>query len=138
VSRLLCFPSGEFLDNLSGLSTPTIGRRFSGEGVSGVVDEIAGATREQLFPMTLVDDPLDDSATTITVTSSEGTPNEADLPTRPGILKIGDELVVFTEAAIVGNVVEFRGCTSGVMRTVPRSYDQGTQLEMLFGILVES
>jgi len=51
-------------------------------------------------------------------------------------VRIGEELIVFREAEVVGNVIEFNGCTRGVMRTRPGSYSRGAPVEVMFNVIV--
>jgi hypothetical protein len=124
-------------DNYQGLARGTgIGIRLSGETSGCVIDEIAGDERVVIRPLTLADEFIGEDEDTFSVVSSEGTPDESDLPEPPGILKIGNELLVYNDASIVGNTLQFTGCVRGVMHTDPGSYDRGTRVEPMFGIVV--
>jgi hypothetical protein len=101
-----------------------------------VVDEVAGDEREVIPTMTLANEFIGEDEDTFSVVTREGAPEEDDIPEPPGVLKIGNELVVYEDVGIVGNALQFTGCVRGVMRTEPGSYDRGTLVEPLFGILV--
>jgi hypothetical protein len=83
-----------------------------------------------------VEDSVGESQDTILVISSEGIPDASDVPVAPGILKIGDELVVFQEAELSGDGMQFTGCKRGVLRSKPRAHAKGTRVEAFFGIYV--
>ena len=134
--RLLARPSGEMIDNRAALSGPFIAQRYTGEGVSVVIDEISGDGGETRFRLTLSDERLSSQGTTIRVISSEGVPDDADVPVGPGVLKIGDELVVFQEAEISGGALVFSQCVRGVLRTQAVGYERGVEVVPQVGFYV--
>ncbi|MHC5050584.1 MAG: hypothetical protein ACYTGK_08225, partial [Planctomycetota bacterium] len=135
-TRLCAFPTGEMMDNLDNLSPSRIGVRWNGAVTPCVVDEIAGENRNVLFPLTLTDEELSDNATVFSVISSEGVPDEQDIPEGPGLVRIGDELCVFGQAEVVGGQLQFSEVTRGVLRTLPGTYQRGAPVEVLFGCRV--
>jgi hypothetical protein len=132
-TRLCSFPAGEMMDNLENLSPSRIGVRWNGAVTPCVIDEVSGENRNVLHPLTLTDEELSDSATVFSVTSSEGTPDDADVPEGPGLVRIGDELCVFGQAENVGGQLQFSEVTRGVLRTLPGTYQRGAPVEVLFG-----
>ncbi|MHC4550854.1 MAG: hypothetical protein ACYTEZ_19025 [Planctomycetota bacterium] len=135
-NRICTFPSSEMPDNLANLSPSRIGVRWNGDVTPCVIDEVGGDNRRILPRLTIQDEEVSDGATSFSVVSAEGTPNEADVPEAPGIVRVGDELVVYADVGIVGNALEFSGCTRGVLRTLPSTYERGAPVEVLFGIPV--
>jgi hypothetical protein len=135
-TRLCAFPTGEMMDNLDNLSPSRIGVRWNGAVTPCGIDEVTGENRNVLYPLTLTDEELTDSATVFSVISSEGVPDEADIPEGPGLLRIGDELCVFGQAEDVGGQLQFSEVTRGVLRTLPGTYQRGAPVEVLFGCRV--
>jgi hypothetical protein len=135
-TRICAFPTGEMMDNIENLSPSRIGVRWNGDVTPCVIDEISGENRNVLFPLTLTDEELSDTATVFSVTSSEGTPDEADIPEAPGLVRIGDELCVFGQAEVVGGQLQFSDVTRGVLRTLPGTFERGAPVEVLFGCRV--
>jgi len=135
-NRVLAFPSGEMPDNTQNLVRPRIGASFDGDPFPCILDEILGDERIPLFRLSLVDESINEDTDTFLVISEEGTPAESDVPEAPGVLRIGEELVVYGDADIDGGRLRFSECRRGVMRTTPRSYERGAPVEVLFGIHV--
>ncbi|MFQ5845525.1 MAG: hypothetical protein ACE5JG_11120, partial [Planctomycetota bacterium] len=136
VTRLLCFPSGEMLDNRDVVGSPWIGKSIRGDVTACVVDEITGRSRNPAFGLTLVDEEIGPTDDTLFAVTPEGGPGGTEAPRGPGVLKIGGELVVYRLAQRRGQAVELSGCVRGVLRTTPGSYSRGARLEVLPGITV--
>jgi hypothetical protein len=134
-TRLLCFPSNEMPDQPDAMEGPFIGRSIGGESTACTVDEILGDERNTLFDLTLKEE-VSASDETIKLTSEEGTPNEDDLPDGPGMLRIGDEMIVWDEVGVEGDAMVFSGCVRGTQLSDPSAYPVGTLVEPLFGIYV--
>jgi hypothetical protein len=134
-TRLLCFPTGELPDEAPEMNGPFIGRSIEGGSTACTIDEITGGGRRTLFDMTLKEG-IDDSATIVRLTTPEGTPNEEDLPEGPGVLRVGEELIVWDEVAIEDNAMTFSGCIRGTMLSSPQAHEIGTRAEPMDGIYV--
>ena len=134
-TRLLCFPSNELPDQPDNLNGPFIGRSIEGDTTACTVDEIHGDTAKVFFDLTLKE-PVGASDTTLKFTSEEGTPSEDDLLDGPGVLRIGDEMIVWDEMEIEGDGLVFTGCVRGTQRSEPSAYPTGTLGQPLVGVYV--
>ncbi|MHC4938844.1 MAG: hypothetical protein ACYTHK_07745 [Planctomycetota bacterium] len=134
-TRVLCFPSGEMPDNAPAMNGPWIGRSIEGAVTACTIDEITGDGRDTNWDFTL-QESISATDTTIALISPEGIPNEADVPDGPGLIRVGDEMIVWDEAAIEDNALVFTGCIRGTMLSDPQPASVGTRVEPMFGFYV--
>ena len=136
LTRLLCFPSGEMPDNADLLKAPHLARSIAGDSTDSFIDEVAVKARGVSYPLTLVNEDLNAEDETILAVAPEGTAGGNEGPAGPGLLRIGEELVVYVTATPKGRQVEFGGCVRGVLRTEARDYARGAPIEALPGVTV--
>jgi hypothetical protein len=101
-----------------------------------VVDEIHAKTRPQMLPFQVVEEFIGEDAKTITLIPNRGTSEEGDVPEAPGVIRLGNELIIYREVALAGGGVQFTECTRGVGSTEPRPAERGTCAEVMFGMPV--
>ncbi|MFB3067207.1 MAG: hypothetical protein ACE10D_11925, partial [Planctomycetota bacterium] len=136
LTRLLCFPTGEMPDNAELLTAPQIARSINGDATDCFIDEIGIRARGVSYPLALVNEELNAEDQTIVAVTPGGTVGGNEGPAGPGLLRIGEELVVYVTATQQGRRVEFGGCVRGVLRTEARSYTRGAPIEALPGVTV--
>jgi len=134
-TRLLCFPTGEMPDQIDNMNGPWIGRSVEGDSTACTVDEIHGDTGRVVFDMTLKED-VGVSDTTLKFTSEEGTPDEDSMPEGPGVIRIGNEMIVWDEVQVEGDAMVFSGCVRGTQLSEAAPYPTGTLGQPLVGIYV--
>lgn len=135
-NRLMSFPSGEMPDNVDNLSRPVIGSSFGGDSSPGVVDEVLGHARSVRHAWVVSSAEISDEETTISCNPADGTPSVSDVPAAPGVIRIGEELIVYRSVEVDGNSLQFSDCIRGVMRSRARNFRIGTPMEPMFGITV--
>jgi len=134
-TRLLCFPTGELPDQPDNMSGPFIGRSLEGDATPCTIDEIHGDTGRVLFDLTLKE-AVGATDTTLKFTSEEGTPADEDLEDGPGVIRIGEEMIVWDEVEIEGDAMVFTGCVRGTQLSQPSAYPVGTLGQPMVGIYV--